>query len=295
MIDGRADEALPEIESRLERVEEWWQRHRAGQPTPEAPEPELLARMLIGALNIATQMHFARKDWEQSLPRIDASLEVMRALQRSAEDIGVTRMNRANVLRNLGRFGEAKGELEACLEIFRNDPARSARTLSSLAGLFGQEGDLRSAIEIQRHALALREQLPDPRARAISHNNLAGYLDRSGQPADRAEAARHQLAALVYFLVAGLGQDLQTSMRNYSIDFRRAHAEGAEPAVPRIAELLADPKLQPLEAWLRKRGVGPEELQGAVDQFLEAARQAALGGMADDAMDEEPGTSTAIG
>src|SRR5690348_7164649 len=111
-------------------------------------------------------------------------------------------MNRANVLRNLGRSGEAKADLEACLQVFQNDPARSASMLSSLANLFYVQGDVPQAITQQRRALALREQLPDPRDRAISHNNLANYLEYSGAPSALAESPRHQLAALIYRLVA---------------------------------------------------------------------------------------------
>lgn len=40
-------------------------------------------------------------------------------------------------------------------------------------------------------------------------------------PAAQAESAGHQLAALAYRLVAGLGQHLQDSLHNYAIDFRR--------------------------------------------------------------------------
>ena len=84
----------------------------------------------------------------------DAILEVKRELRRSAEEIGSTRMNRAVVLGRLRRFGEAKAELEACLEIFRNDPTRRARTLSSLAALLDEQGDLRSAIEAERSGVS---------------------------------------------------------------------------------------------------------------------------------------------
>src|SRR5262249_23058158 len=124
--------------------------------------------------------------------------------------------------------------------------------------------------------LALREQLPDPRDRALSHNNLVRYLDRSGTPSALVEAPRHQLAALVYQLVAGLGQDLQASLHNYAIDFRRAHDAGTPPAIPRLAELLADPAFRPLDEWLSRRGADVDELQAAVDQFLDVARQAAM-------------------
>ena len=133
-------------------------------------------------------------------------------------------------------------------------PERSrqeSQVLGSLASLFDEQGDVRQAITQERRALALCEQLPDPRDRAISHHNLAIYLERSGTPSALAESSRHQLAALVYRLVSGLGQDLQTSLHNYAIGFRRAHAAGTPLVVPRVAELLADPAFRPLEEWLR--------------------------------------------
>ena len=45
--------------------------------------------------------------------------------------------------------------------------------------------------------------------------------------------------------------------------------------MPRVAELLADPAFHALDLWLRQRQVNPAELQMAVDQFLEKARQVA--------------------
>jgi hypothetical protein len=118
--------------------------------------------------------------------------------------------------------------------------------------------------------------LPDPESRAISHNNLALYLERSGAPSALAESPRHRLAALIYLLVAGLGQYLQTTLRDYAIDFRRAQAAGTLLTVPRVADLLADPAFRPLDDWLRQRQADVAEVQAAVDQALDMARQAAL-------------------
>ncbi len=274
IMQGEAAQALPQVEARLARIETWWRQHRAGHSVPEAPDPAFLARAYLSALDIACQAHNAQQDWEATLPRVDAMLDVRRTLQRPAEELATTRMNRAVVLGRLGRFGEAQTELEACLQLFQHDPANSARVLSSLAGLFDKQGDVAEAIRQQRRALALCEQLPDPSDRAGSHHNLALYLDRSGAPAALAEAPRHMLAALVYRLVAGLGQHLQNSERNYAIRFRRAHAAGTTLAVPRVAEALA--AIPSLDAWLRQRQVDVDELQAAVDQWLEQARQAAL-------------------
>ncbi len=277
LMQGRVEEAMPEVEARLAQVERWWSQHRSGQPVPEAPDAEFLARAFIGALDIARQGDFARKDWASALRRLDTALEVKQALKRPAEDIGATRMNRAVVLAKMpGRLGEARAELEACLTLFQNNPAWIAKVLSSLAGLFAQQGDLAEAITQERRALALCERLPDPDDRAGSHHNLANYLEGHGTPSALAESPRHQLAALIYHLVAGLGERLKTSLGNYAIRFRRTHAAGTEAAVPRVDALLADPAFAPLDEWLRQRQVGVDELQSAVDQLLARARQAAL-------------------
>jgi hypothetical protein len=95
-------------------------------------------------------------------------------------------------------------------------------------------------------------------------------------PSALAESPRHWLAALVYRLVSRLGQDLQTSLHNYAVRFRRAHDAGTELRVPRVAELLADPAFRPLDEWLRQRQAEVGEVQAAVDQFLDQARQLAL-------------------
>jgi hypothetical protein len=75
-------------------------------------------------------------------------------------------------------------------------------------------------------------------------------------------------------LVAGLGEALKRSLHNYAICFRRARAAGTVLAVPRVEELLADPAFAPLAQWLSKRELPVDQLQSAVDQFLDQARQA---------------------
>src|SRR5262245_3495042 len=67
IMRGQAAQALPEVEARLAQVEAWWQQHRFGQRVPEAPDPEFLVRVLIGALDIAKEAHFAQEDWKATL------------------------------------------------------------------------------------------------------------------------------------------------------------------------------------------------------------------------------------
>jgi hypothetical protein len=191
------------------------------------------------------------------------------------EEIARTRVNRANVMVELpGRIDEAKAELEACLTLFESDPAGRAIVLSSLAVVLKRQGDIHQAIIQERRSLAIREQLPNPADRAVSHNNLANYLERSGTLSALAESSIHQLAALIYTLVAGLGESLKTSLGNYALRFRHARAAGAVLAVPRVEELLADPAFAPLAQWLSNRKVPVDQLQSDVDQCLDLARQA---------------------
>ena len=275
IIQGKVAEALPQVVARLAQVEAWWHQHRSGQIVSEVPDPEVLARAFISALDIAKEVHFAREEWELALGRIDAKLEVKRSLRRAARGIADDRMNRAAVLGALGRHSEAQTELEDCLRIFHDDPARRQIIFSSLASLFNDRGDVSQAIIQERRALTICEQLPYLRDRAISHRNLAIYLESSKMPSALVEAPRHQLAALIYRIVAGLGRYLQASLHSYAIVFRRARAGGTTPAIPRLAELLRDPAFRPLDEWLRQRAADVDEVQALVDRFLEQARQAA--------------------
>ena len=54
-------------------------------------------------------------------------------------------------------------------------------------------------------------------------------------------------------------------------------AAGIQLIVPRLPELLADPAFSPLADWFIKRQVAVAEVQSAVDQSLEMARQATFG------------------
>jgi tetratricopeptide (TPR) repeat protein len=273
---GQVTTALPEVEARLAQVAGWWQRHRSGQPVPEAPDGVLLARALISALDIVTDAHFAQRDWPSALLRTETSLELKRALKHPAEDVFLSNMNRAVVLGRLRRFDEAKAELETCLPVFQNNAAMCSKVRNSLADPFFQQGDIIQAITQVRSALALCEQLPDPTDRAISHHNLANFLASSAIPSARAESPSHQLAAFLYRLVARLAEHLNASLHTYIILFRRAHTAGSVLAIPRVAALLADPAFAPLELWLREREEPLDQLQVVVDQFLDQARQAAL-------------------
>ena len=156
ILRGQITDVLPRVETRLRQVEAWWQRYRSGQMVPEAPDPEYLARAFTAALDVAFDADFAHGDWEQALRRIDAILEVKCSLHRADEDVAADRLNRALVLKNLGRFGQAKAEMEDCLHRFRNDSASAPLRDSALASVSAAQGDVREAIIQERRALAFR-------------------------------------------------------------------------------------------------------------------------------------------
>ena len=112
IMQGQVAAALPEVEKRLVRIQAWWHQHLSGKPVPEAPDPQILARALISALDVAREGHNALEDWPACLRCMDDTLEAERALGRPVEEIARTRANRATVLLHMpGRIDEAKAEL----------------------------------------------------------------------------------------------------------------------------------------------------------------------------------------
>jgi tetratricopeptide (TPR) repeat protein len=273
VMQGQADAALPQIEERLSKIEGWWTATRAGLPTPDAPNREFLARAMISALDIARQAHYAKRQWEAALKRIDAAIEIGQELKLPPGAIAASRFNRANMLGQLKRYSEAKLEFEACLDIFENDPVNRAKVLNSLAGLYDDIGDFAQAIAQARRALTLANAMPEPEGRAISHENLANYLGKAGERQDLAESARHRLVAFVYFRATEATQRLKTSFHNYVITFAAAPLTATEPNIPRLAELLDYPAFAALNEWLVQQQVDLGDLQAAVDEFLDQARQ----------------------
>jgi hypothetical protein len=216
------------------------------------------------------------QDWHAAMRRIDAILDFLRVNRRTHPDMPALRMRRAIALQHLpGRLPEAKAEMSACLDLFRGDPGRSAAALFAFASTYAEQGDLCQAVVLQRKALAMFELLPGAAGRAVSHHNLALFLDRLGGPEALAESPQHLMAALVYRFVAFLGEQLQSSMHNYIRIFGYAKAAGERLSIPRVADLVADPAFHVLALWLRQRQENLDELQVGIDELLGSLRQTA--------------------
>ena len=144
--------------------------------------------------------------------------------------------------------------------------------LSALADVWDERGDTAQAADLQRQALAVCNRLPDPSDRAISHNNLAKYLEKLGRTD---QWPQHDLAAVVYWLCAGHGEHVRTWLRNLAIRIRRAAAAGGRYELPRLADLLAQAAFAPLANWLAANQIDLDQLQARIDQLVEQTRQQA--------------------
>jgi hypothetical protein len=68
---------------------------------------------------------------------------------------------------------------------------------------------------------------------------------------------------------------LQIAFSNQILDFKRDPPSDPGAALPRLAEVLADPTFAPLQQWLAARQGDSVRLQAIIDTFLQRAQRAA--------------------
>ena len=161
----------------------------------------------------------------------------------------------------LGRLDEAQGVIESCLLVFKQDDAVAdqARALGALANVWDERGDLDRAIALERHSLSLCSRLAAPSDRAASHNNLANYLEKAGRIE---ESAWHVLAAGIYFLVSGHGQELSLWLGNLRVGMRRAASSGGLYQLAGVSDVVSRPEFEALRRFLEGWELEGRELEG---------------------------------
>jgi tetratricopeptide (TPR) repeat protein len=263
VMQGKAEEALPEIGARLKRVRTWYKAEEA----PEASDRDFLERVLIGGLNIAYHAHLSQENWQECLNLLEETEEVERARGAGEHEIARTRFNRYFPLIRLQKLTEAKETVEGCLEVYKrwDDLTGQSKALYALSDIWDELGDLRHAIELARQALSVCNSLPNPEDRAISHGNLSVYLHKKGNVE---EGARHLFAGLVYYIVTGNQQRLGNALRNLSNRMQEARQQGREYPLPKVRELLAGDEFITLRGWLEGFGVDADAVQGVVDKLV---------------------------
>ncbi|MCP4700000.1 MAG: CHAT domain-containing protein [Gammaproteobacteria bacterium] len=263
---GQAAAALPAIEKHLGRVRGWQREQQAGQTPAAAPDAELLARTLVGALNIAWWANHALENWQACLDLLTEQEEVEQVRGEPAHGLAITRFNRYPSLLQLERLDEAQQVLEGCLQVFQeaDDLLHQSKTLSALADLWDERGDSKQAIKLQTEALAVRERLPYLEDRAISHGNLSEYLYRAG----RVEASKpHFVAGLVYFMLMG-HHEINGQLNNHAIRVQEAAENKREYTLPSLAEVAALPEFEALKKHLTEQGLEAAGVQERLDAVL---------------------------
>jgi tetratricopeptide (TPR) repeat protein len=262
---GRAEEALPDLERYLSELRPLWRRHRAGESIAGAPDAQALAQAYTTALHLVTRADQTLERWQECLDHLAELDQVEREYGLGDYERARTRVTQCRPLAALGRMDEAQAVLEECLKEFLSagDEIRQAAALSALADLWDERGDLNQSIAIERQALAVREIIADPEARAISHQNLSSLLDKVNRPE---EAAGHRLAALVCRAVSG--HDMGATIASLSADIRRAATRGERYELPRLSAVVANPDFASLRRFLEARGLAIEPLQAAIDTLI---------------------------
>lgn len=267
VMQGASERVLSEIERRLDTARTWWRRSCDGEPVPEAPNPVVLGRILMVALDITAEANRALKRWQACLELLEEIEEAERTLGEREHERARTRFNQYEPLLRLGRLDDAQRVLEGCLDFFHrvDDLTGQLKALGGLADLWDKRGDRVQAVALARQALAISNRLPDPTDRSISHGNLSNYLDRSGEAE---EEVRHLMAAIVYAYISGHKQNLSVYLNNLALRAAPAPYES-----PRLADLLSRSEFNALRQMLDTHSVDAEKLQGSIDQLVEQVRQ----------------------
>jgi len=266
VTQGEVATSMPEIEWRLDEVRSLWQQYIAGERASEAIDPVILARTFSSALETAGYANKISENWERCLSLLLEAEQLGRDLGKGGVELAQTRFNQFPSLLKLGRLDEAQLVVESCLDEFitKQHTQGQVMALGALAHIWRERGEISKAIDLSRQVLLLYNSYSDPIDRARSHCNLAWYLGETG---NLHEAARHQLADIIYCHVSGHRQSLMSAIANL-IEFNtRATQAGHRYKLPRLADLLADPEFNALKQFLTSRNIDFDDLQASIDAY----------------------------
>jgi hypothetical protein len=264
------------VEAALARhIEELRERREAanhgesGQGAAAVAAVARVTEVLAKALDLGVQIELARERWQPALDRLDQIEALLEETSAGDHALAVARCQRYIPLARLHRFDEAERVLSSALAVFRevSDGAAEVGTLSRLADLWDERGDAARALTAAQEALAKSEELSSAEMRAGCHENVSTYLEKSGDPAG---AREHQLADLVYRLVARL--DVSRALGTLNLDVLRAVARGERHALPRLTAILERPAFAVLRRFLAERGVPEASLEEGIDKLVETVQ-----------------------
>lgn len=221
---GQYEEVLDAVEALRPRL--------AGLPlvsdAEEASSPWNVREVLLDTGRSAAMRS---EQWERALALNAEIVNVKQERGADALEVARTRFNDYGPLLRLRRLDAARALLRDCRAVFEAEraPHELGAVYSALANLEVEAGDRAAAVRFEQTALGYKYQAGQPESCAISHHNLAGYLQR--QDADPTLVLAHRLADAVICLQTQSGL-LPTTLRNL------ANAD-LPPAPPSFAEVVA--------------------------------------------------------
>lgn len=183
----------------------------------------------------------------------------------------IQRVAYAAQILKLGRMGEARRILEACLPIFQafNLVDAEASTLSYLSATWDAAGDLEVAISLEERALRAANQLPDVGPRVRSHLNLARLHGRQ-QRMDL--ALLHLVSTLIYNLDNESG--LETAIGTVRANVHAAQVRGEKITLPRLGDLLERRDQRAVGDYVKAKSISLPNLQASIDIIMLHSLQA---------------------
>lgn len=254
----------------LTEVERHRQTMRELPEASDAPEAVDVWNVRETLLDVGRKAALRSERWQAALDFNQDIAASERARGAPPNERAGTRFNDYGPLLRLGRLDEAATLLAECRDEFTRarDWRMLGKVLSAQGNLADHRGQPIEAAGLARAALRYAYAAGQPEDCAISHNNLAHYLIKSG--AAPAVALAHRLAAILIGVLMGSGH-VQDSRRNLVIHIHNLGVADARAAMPgsvaeviRLAEEVEGVRLADLLAALNRDGVDLDELLQAV-------------------------------
>jgi len=242
-------------------------------PDPPGPHDSTIVPFSVRESTLNTGVLAANRlgRWQQALDLNAATLDSMRRRGASDAEQAFAAFNDYFPLLRLGRPVEARDLLIWCRAVFEanNNILMLGKTLSSLADVEATLGHADRAIDLETDALRFKYLAADSEV-GVSHNNLAGYLQRSGGDPQRIWA--HCLAAAVIVYQTGSGH-LTTWLQPLGglLAAEPVAAPGEFSQVCQIVDQIDGVHLADLLARLPQRA---PDGQAAMDEVLHLASEA---------------------
>jgi tetratricopeptide (TPR) repeat protein len=173
---------------------------------PEANDAAIPWMVREAMLNVGMVAARDCRRWQQALDLNAENLDSQRRRGASDAEQALAAFNNYGPLLHLGRASQARELLIGCRAVFEatNNITALGGTMTALADVEDKLGHRDRAIALETEALRYKYLAADPDEIAVSHNNLANYLHRTGH--DPRAICAHRLAVTMITYQTGGGR-----------------------------------------------------------------------------------------